>query len=89
MKQTIKHDASVMAWGCFSSCSVGNITVVEGHMNAEMYIRIPSSHMIPSARRLFEETYIFQQEKDSKHVVKEYFERKGIKVLDWPSQSPD
>ena len=92
VKQTVKHDASVMAWGCFSSSGVGNITVVEGHMNAPMYIRILSSHMIPSARRLFEETYIFQHDNDPKHTalaVKAYLEKKRIKVLDWPSQSPD
>ena len=92
VKQTVKHDASVMAWGCFSSSGVGDITIVEGHMNAQMYIIILSSNMIPSARRLFEVTYIFQQDNDPKHtarVVKKYPERKGIKVLDWSSQSPD
>ena len=92
VKQTVKHDASVMAWRCFSSAGVGDITVVEGHMNSQMYIRILSSHMIPSARRLLEKTFIFQQDNDPKHttrVVKEYLERKGIKVLNWSSQSPD
>ena len=92
VKQTVKHDASIMAWGCFSSSGVGDIAVVDGIMNAQMYIRILSSHMIPSARRLFEETYIFQHDNDPKHtarVVKEYLARKEIKVLDWPSQSPD
>lgn len=92
VKQTVKHDAYIMAWGCFNSTGVGNIHVVEGIMNARMYIRIISTHMIPSASRLFESEYIFQQDNDPKHtarVVKEYFERKKIKVLDWPSQSPD
>ncbi len=47
VKKTVKHGASVMAWGCFSSSGVGDLTVVEGHMNAEMYKRILSTHMIP------------------------------------------
>ena len=57
-----------------------------------MYIRILSSHMIPSASRLFESEYIFQQDNDPKHTagcVSEYFSSKGIQVLDWQSQSPD
>ena len=92
MNQTVKHHASVMAYGCFSSSGVIDLTVVEGHMNAETYIRILSSYMIPAARRLFEETYSFQQDNDPKHTasdVKKYLERKEIKVLDWPCQSPD
>jgi transposase len=92
IKQTVKHDEYVMAWGCFSSTGVGDLHVIERTMNAAMYIRILSSHMIPSARRLFKNDFIFQQDNDPKHtakVVKQYLQRKNIKVLDWPSQSPD
>ena len=88
----MKHDDSVMVWGCFSSTGVGDIHVIEGYMNASIYKRILSSHMLPSARRLFSGNYIFQQDNDPKHrakEVKKYFERKNIEVLDWPSNNPD
>lgn len=92
VKQTVKHDDSVMAWGCFSSAGVGDIHIIEGIMNANMYIRMLSQHMIPSSARLFKDDYIFQHDNDPKHTakkVKEYLTRKNIVVLDWPSQSPD
>jgi transposase len=92
VKQTVKHDQSVMAWGCFSSTGVGDIHIIQDIMNAGVYIRILSSHMLPSARRLFNENFIFQQDNDPKHTakrVKEYLVSKKIILLDWPSQSPD
>lgn len=36
--------------------------------------------------------FIFQQDNDPKHtanIVQDFFEKKDIDVLDWPSQSPD
>ncbi len=92
VKKTVKHDDSIMAWGCFNSTGVGDIYVLKDYMNAQMYIRILSGHMIPSAKRLFNGDFILQQDNDSKHtaiIVKEYLKRKNIEVLDWPSQSPD
>ena len=92
IKQTVKHDDSVMVWGCFSSACVGDIHVIEGYMNASIYIRILSGHMVPSANRLFSGSYIFQQDNDPKHtakVVQNYLKGKNIEVLDWPSNSPD
>ncbi len=41
MKKTVKHDASVMAWECFSSSGVGDLPLWKA-MNAEMYKRILS-----------------------------------------------
>lgn len=92
VKTTIKHDDSVMVWGCFNSTGIGDIHILDDIMNAAVYIRILSSHMLPSARRLFKENFIFQQDNDPKHTakkVKEYLKNKNITVLDWPSQSPD
>ena len=68
IKQTVKHDGSIMVWGCYCFVAgIGDIHVIEGYMNAAIYKRMLSSHMIPSARRLFPGTYVFQQDNDPKH----------------------
>ena len=36
VKITVKHDASIMAWGCFGASGVGNIHVIEEKMNANI-----------------------------------------------------
>ena len=91
-KITVKHDSYIIVWGCFSSNGVGNICTIEGNMNAKMYNRILSDQMFPSAQRLIGSNYVFQQDNDPKHTsgaVQNFLKKKKVKVLDWPSQSPD
>lgn len=75
-----------------SSSGVGKLVFVEGIMNSLQYINILSNNLYESARILNLENFIFQQDNDPKHtarITKRFFEEKQIKVLDWPSQSPD
>jgi len=92
VKQTIKFDKSVMAWGCFSRAGVGDICIIEDKLTSAKYVRILSTHMQPSAARLVGPEYIFQQDNDPKHTAnntKGWLSRKNIHVLQWPAQSPD
>ena len=59
VKQTVKHDDSIKTWRCFNYAGVGDLHHIEGNMNAAMYIRILSSHMIPSTKRLFSGDFVF------------------------------
>lgn len=90
---TVKHGGgSIMVWGCFSSAGTGNLHVIEGNMNAESYQHILAQHMIPSAHRLIGRQFVFQQDNDPKHTAnktKDFFKRRKVRVLEWPSQSPD
>jgi transposase len=63
---------------------------------ADGYKQIITRNAIPSGRRLIGKPFIFQQDNDPKHtarIVKNYLARKTadgtLKLLDWPSQSPD
>ena len=83
IKVTVKHDSSIMAWGCFSYYGVGDIHAIEDKMVANNYIRILKNHMVPSATRLIGRKYIFQHDNDPKHTancVKDYLAQKKIKV---------
>ena len=92
VKSTINHDYSVMVWGCFASNRVSQLNIVDGTMDAKQYISILETSMVPSARELIGQNYVFQQDNDPKHtskLAKTWFQKKNINVLEWPSQSPD
>ena len=52
--------------------------------------------MLPSAKKLIGDDFIFQEDNDPKHagehgckIVKKWVQENGIHRLDWPAQSPD
>ena len=60
-------------------------------MNAQMYCNILTKKMIPSLKALGRGA-IFQHDNDPKHSAKAtsaFLKKKRVKVLDWPSMSPD
>lgn len=89
---TVKKYESVMIWGCFGASGRGRLYFLPRNetINAAKYIEILTSKMLPA--RQFLRTPIFQQDNARPHVaniVKDYFRRNGIQVLDWPGNSPD
>ena len=89
---TVKHGGgSLMVWGCMSSQGVGDLHFIEGIMNAQMYCNILAKKMIPSLKVLGRGA-VFQHDNDPKHSAKAtsaFLKKKRVKVLDWPSMSPD
>ncbi|KAG0418638.1 Transposable element Tcb1 transposase [Dictyocoela roeselum] len=93
LSPTVKHGGgSIMVWGCFSYYGVGKLVLIEGKMDSRKYVNILAENLPHSARSMGLDEYIFQQDNDPKHtskLTKEYFEKKNINVISWPSQSPD
>ncbi len=89
---TVKHGGgSVMVWGCISAAGTGELQLIEGTMNANMYCEILKQSMIPSLRRLGRRA-VFQHDDDLKHTSKTttaWLTKLRVKVMDWPSMSPD
>ena len=59
-------------------------------MNAEVYIDILNSELIPFTENLYEENWIFQQDNAPIHVAratKAYSQFRNIQLLDWPALS--
>ena len=93
---TVKHGGGhIMLWGCFSAKGTGWLHRIEGRMNGAMYFgrEILGDNLLPSVRALkMGRGWVFQHDNDSKYMAmatKEWLKKKHIKVLEWPSQSPD
>ncbi|KAI4881623.1 hypothetical protein NFI96_023264 [Prochilodus magdalenae] len=91
---TVKYGGgSVMLWACFPSKGPGNLVRVHGIMNALKYQDILKQNLVASAQKLkMGRHWVFQQDNDPKHMAKstqKWFTTHRIKLLPWPSQSPD
>ena len=82
-----------MLWGCCSAKGTGRLDHIEGRMNGAMYQEILGDNLLPSVSALkMGRVWVFQYDNDPKHTAKatkEWLKKKQIKVLEWPSQSPD
>lgn len=82
-----------MIWGCMSSKGIGKIVIIKGIMDKHAYKSILTKNLKSSATKMgIRNDFVFQQDNDPKHTadnVKDYFINRNIKVMEWPSQSPD
>ncbi|KAL6742458.1 hypothetical protein Aduo_015606 [Ancylostoma duodenale] len=89
----MKHGGgSCLVWGCFSAHGMGPIHHIKGIIDRKAYLDILEKVMLPHARRALGQGFIFQEDNDSKHRssdVQQWFRRRRITRLDWPSQSLD
>ena len=87
-----KFTKKVMLWGgvCFHSRTP--IVVVTDTMNSERYIDMLGTNVIPWIQANMCTDNVFQQDNATAHTSKKtmkFFEQRGIRVLDWPPNSPD
>ncbi len=65
----VKHGGgSVMVWGCMGAAGTGELQLIEGTMNANMYCDILKQSMIPSLQRLGRRA-VFQHDNDPKQNI--------------------
>lgn len=90
---TVKHGGgNIMVWGCFSRDGIGPLHRIQGIMDQEKYKDICKKIMLPHGKDKMPRGWIYQQDNDPKHTAKsvqEFFKKNKIRVLQWPSQSPD
>ena len=90
---TVKNGGgSVMVWSCFSRDRVGPIYRVRNIMDQNVYKGIIKGIMLPHANDKMLRGWTFQHDNDPKHtskLVTEFLAQKKVRILEWPSQSPD
>jgi len=61
-------------------------------MDRPFFVNISKNQLISSAKELYGNRWEVQQDNDPKHtsrVATEFYKENKIKVMDWPSNSPD
>uniref|UniRef100_A0AAZ3RZH5 Tc1-like transposase DDE domain-containing protein n=1 Tax=Oncorhynchus tshawytscha TaxID=74940 RepID=A0AAZ3RZH5_ONCTS len=82
-----------MLWGCFAAGGTGGLHKIDGIMRNENYVAILKQHLKTTLRKLkLGRKWFFQMNNDPKNtskVVAKWLKDNKVKVLEWPSQSPD
>ena len=82
-----------MLWGCFAAGGTDALHKIDGIMRQDNYVDILKQHLKTSARKLkLDLKWVFQMDNDPKYtskVVAQWLKGNIVKVLEWPSQSPD
>jgi hypothetical protein len=85
---------SVMVWGCMTWDGVGMACKIDGRMDGELYCQILDDELQGTLSYYHKSPahILFQQDNDPKHTSKRaqnWFNNHDIRVMQWPSQSPD
>ena len=95
VKQTKKYGGGcIMVWCCMTWEGLGYSCKIDTTLDGELYSQILTGELMESIKYYgyHKADIIFQHDNDPKHKSKDAtstIENLGLKVLDWPSQSPD
>uniref|UniRef100_A0A672T8Q8 Tc1-like transposase DDE domain-containing protein n=1 Tax=Sinocyclocheilus grahami TaxID=75366 RepID=A0A672T8Q8_SINGR len=94
LKKTTKFPNSFMVWGCsMSGKGPGEMAILTSTVNAQMYIEILDTFLIPSIEKTFgDNDVIFQDDNASCHRAKSveaFLQERDINSMTWPANNPD
>src|SRR5262249_30898315 len=87
-----KHPYKIHFWGAFSARGTLDYYMFTENMDGDLYRKILTENLFPSAFETMPKNWIFQQDNDPKHTAHEtlaLLHKHCPKLLDWPSNSPD
>ena len=94
-RQLAQKTDIMLKWWCgvsFSFKGKSELHFVNGTLNALGYTEVLEQSLIPFAQEYHSENFIFQQDNARPHTARstlEYFESRGLSVMEWPASSPD
>lgn len=92
VKETKKHGPKVHVWGAIHGKRKFPLYLFTQNMDSILYQHILKSNMLPIYISIKNTRLVFQMDNDPKHKSKStqnFLASNSIKVLSWPSQSPD
>ena len=90
-----RSNVSVMVWGCVTVHGVGELVVVNGNINHQVYINVLDENLLQSIENTFGDRhtpFIFQHDNAPVHKarnVERWLDQQEIQTIQWPAQSPD
>jgi transposase len=91
--QPKRRGGSIMLLGCFAAGGTGALHKIDGFMRKGNCVDILKQHLKASVSTLkLGRKLVFQMDNDPKNtskVVAKWLKENKVKVLEWPSQSPD
>lgn len=91
LKKTCKFPQS-MIWGCMSAKGIREMAVITSSINAQVYIRILDTFLIPWIEEMFGDDERFSEMIMYLAIepeLRKHFLEKKPKSLSWPANSPD
>lgn len=83
---------SVMVYGAMGSDGYFVLRKIDGTLDGKKYLELLKKDIIPNIRTHFSDHFIYMHDNARPHtskIVKRFLESDHVKVLDWPSHSPD
>ena len=86
-------EGNIVVESCFAASEPGQLAIIDGKINSQVYQHILQENVRLSVRQLkLNRSWVMQQDNDPKHRSKattEWLQQKKIRLLEWPSPSPD
>lgn len=84
--------SKIMVWGAISGSGQVHLGEVKGKINAKTYCEFLEGEPLQAIRKKCPLSSLFMQDNAKPHAAKDtlsFLEDEGLKVLEWPPQSPD
>ena len=81
-----------MVQAAFSGFGKSDLYVLEGRQNAQIYIKVLETSLLPLIQQNRSESVVFQQDNCPLHTAaatKQWLATKNINCMEWPACSPD
>ena len=88
----VQGGGSLMVWAAIGFTGKTELVFLEQNLNGQYYTEVLQTYLLPFAPRISGSDWIYQHDNSSVHTSKRvsgWLNENSVKMLDWPSLSPD